>query len=193
MEDHRLVLVLVQLARAPLELGQRHVCARRGCGRCRTRRGSRTSITSASSRFISCVACSVLTHGPPPPVRSSGHSSMPPETSATTNEEQVLEDEFHGSSSSASRIIIQRMHRLVLLRHGESGWNRENRFTGWTDVDLSAQGVEEARAAGTAAEGRGLRLRPRLHLGAQARDPHAVARARGARPALAAGARRTGA
>jgi 2,3-bisphosphoglycerate-dependent phosphoglycerate mutase len=40
------------------------------------------------------------------------------------------------------------MHKLVLLRHGESGWNRENRFTGWTDVDLSAQGVEEARAAG---------------------------------------------
>ena len=40
------------------------------------------------------------------------------------------------------------MHKLVLLRHGESGWNRESRFTGWTDVDLSAQGVEEARAAG---------------------------------------------
>jgi 2,3-bisphosphoglycerate-dependent phosphoglycerate mutase len=40
------------------------------------------------------------------------------------------------------------MQRLVLLRHGESDWNRENRFTGWTDVDLSAQGVEEARAAG---------------------------------------------
>ena len=40
------------------------------------------------------------------------------------------------------------MHRLVLLRHGESGWNRENRFTGWTDVDLSPQGVEEARSAG---------------------------------------------
>ncbi|MBM3353493.1 MAG: 2,3-diphosphoglycerate-dependent phosphoglycerate mutase [Betaproteobacteria bacterium] len=39
-------------------------------------------------------------------------------------------------------------HRLVLLRHGESDWNRENRFTGWTDVDLSAKGVEEARAAG---------------------------------------------
>ncbi len=40
------------------------------------------------------------------------------------------------------------MHKLVLLRHGESGWNRENRFTGWTDVDLSPQGVEEARGAG---------------------------------------------
>jgi 2,3-bisphosphoglycerate-dependent phosphoglycerate mutase len=40
------------------------------------------------------------------------------------------------------------MHKLVLLRHGESLWNRENRFTGWTDVDLSAQGVEEARGAG---------------------------------------------
>jgi 2,3-bisphosphoglycerate-dependent phosphoglycerate mutase len=45
--------------------------------------------------------------------------------------------------------------RLVLLRHGESDWNRENRFTGWTDVDLSAKGLEEARAAGRtlAAEG----------------------------------------
>src|SRR6185295_13368399 len=39
-------------------------------------------------------------------------------------------------------------HRLVLLRHGESLWNRENRFTGWTDVDLSEQGLAEARAAG---------------------------------------------
>jgi 2,3-bisphosphoglycerate-dependent phosphoglycerate mutase len=37
------------------------------------------------------------------------------------------------------------MHRLVLLRHGESVWNKENRFTGWTDVDLSEGGVEEAR------------------------------------------------
>ena len=47
------------------------------------------------------------------------------------------------------------MHKLVLLRHGESGWNRENRFTGWTDVDLSAQGIEEARAAGRLLKGEG--------------------------------------
>jgi 2,3-bisphosphoglycerate-dependent phosphoglycerate mutase len=40
------------------------------------------------------------------------------------------------------------MHRLVLLRHGESVWNKENRFTGWTDVDLSERGREEARDAG---------------------------------------------
>ena len=40
------------------------------------------------------------------------------------------------------------MHTLVLLRHGESIWNRENRFTGWTDVDLSQRGIEEAREAG---------------------------------------------
>lgn len=38
--------------------------------------------------------------------------------------------------------------RLVLLRHGESVWNKENRFTGWTDVDLSSKGVEEAINAG---------------------------------------------
>ncbi len=40
------------------------------------------------------------------------------------------------------------MHRVVLLRHGESTWNRENRFTGWTDVDLSERGREEAAEAG---------------------------------------------
>jgi 2,3-bisphosphoglycerate-dependent phosphoglycerate mutase len=40
------------------------------------------------------------------------------------------------------------MYKLVLLRHGESTWNKENRFTGWTDVDLSEQGLEEAKDAG---------------------------------------------
>lgn len=40
------------------------------------------------------------------------------------------------------------MKTLVLLRHGESTWNRENRFTGWTDVDLSERGIDEARRAG---------------------------------------------
>ena len=40
------------------------------------------------------------------------------------------------------------MYKLVLLRHGESQWNLENRFTGWTDVDLTEAGVREARAAG---------------------------------------------
>ncbi len=40
------------------------------------------------------------------------------------------------------------MPKLVLLRHGESAWNRENRFTGWTDVDLSPRGVDEAVEAG---------------------------------------------
>jgi 2,3-bisphosphoglycerate-dependent phosphoglycerate mutase len=39
------------------------------------------------------------------------------------------------------------MHRLVLIRHGESTWNRENRFTGWTDVPLSPRGIEEAERA----------------------------------------------
>ena len=40
------------------------------------------------------------------------------------------------------------MHKLVLLRHGESTWNRENRFTGWTDVDLTEHGRAEAKEAG---------------------------------------------
>lgn len=40
------------------------------------------------------------------------------------------------------------MHKLVLIRHGESTWNQENRFTGWTDVDLSEKGTAEGRKAG---------------------------------------------
>jgi len=40
------------------------------------------------------------------------------------------------------------MHKVVLLRHGESTWNKENRFTGWTDVDLTDKGREEARNSG---------------------------------------------
>lgn len=40
------------------------------------------------------------------------------------------------------------MYKIVLIRHGESVWNKENRFTGWKDVDLSEKGVEEANAAG---------------------------------------------
>ena len=48
------------------------------------------------------------------------------------------------------------MHRIVLLRHGESVWNMENRFTGWTDVDLTPRGVEEARRAGQVLKDAGL-------------------------------------
>ena len=47
------------------------------------------------------------------------------------------------------------MKRIVLLRHGESAWNRENRFTGWKDVDLTDTGVGEARAAGRLLAGEG--------------------------------------
>jgi 2,3-bisphosphoglycerate-dependent phosphoglycerate mutase len=46
--------------------------------------------------------------------------------------------------------------KLVLLRHGESVWNKENRFTGWADVDLSERGVAEAQAAGRAMVADGL-------------------------------------
>ena len=48
------------------------------------------------------------------------------------------------------------MTRLVLIRHGQSTWNLENRFTGWWDVDITQKGVEEARAAGELMAARGL-------------------------------------
>ena len=47
------------------------------------------------------------------------------------------------------------MYKLVLLRHGESAWNKENLFTGWTDVDLSEKGIEEATQAGRMLRGQG--------------------------------------
>jgi len=48
------------------------------------------------------------------------------------------------------------MPKLVLIRHGQSAWNLENRFTGWWDVDLTEQGVQEARDAGTLMKEKGL-------------------------------------
>ena len=50
------------------------------------------------------------------------------------------------------------MKRLVMLRHGESVWNKENRFTGWTNVDLSEKGVEEAHKAGQLLRAEGFRF-----------------------------------
>ena len=47
------------------------------------------------------------------------------------------------------------MHTLVMIRHGQSQWNLENRFTGWTDVKLSEKGIEEAKAAGRLLKERG--------------------------------------
>jgi bisphosphoglycerate-dependent phosphoglycerate mutase family 1 len=55
----------------------------------------------------------------------------------------ILECEVSQAQPKASL-----MHKLVLIRHGESTWNLENRFTGWTDVDLTETGVEQAKQAG---------------------------------------------
>ena len=71
------------------------------------------------------------------------------------------------------------MHKVVLLRHGESTWNQENRFTGWTDVDLTPRRAARRRARpAQLLKQEGLRLRRGLHLRAQARHPHALDRAR---------------
>lgn len=50
------------------------------------------------------------------------------------------------------------MHKLVLIRHGQSEWNKENRFTGWKDVDLSEQGRAEAKLAGELLKNEGYRF-----------------------------------
>ena len=51
------------------------------------------------------------------------------------------------------------MYKIVLIRHGESTWNKENRFTGWTDVDLTDKGKEQAKNAGNLLKAEGLMTR----------------------------------
>src|SRR5699024_11914498 len=58
----------------------------------------------------------------------------------------------------ARRRQTRSMPKLVLLRHGQSQWNLENRFTGWVDVDLTEKGETEARAAGRLLAGEGLQF-----------------------------------
>lgn len=60
---------------------------------------------------------------------------------------------YSGSVLSHAQRILISMPTLVLLRHGESQWNLENRFTGWVDVPLSPRGEEEARSAGEKLKG----------------------------------------
>ena len=64
---------------------------------------------------------------------------------------------------------------LVLVRHGQSEWNLKNLFTGWRDVDLTEQGVKEAREAGRKLKAQGLAFDVAYHLGAEARAAHARA------------------
>ena len=54
----------------------------------------------------------------------------------------------YAGRSAIRQLAIAAMYKVVLLRHGESTWNQENRFTGWTDVDLSDKGLVEAEQAG---------------------------------------------
>ena len=51
------------------------------------------------------------------------------------------------------------MKRIVLLRHGESTWNTDNRFTGWTDVDLTEKGIADANQAGTLLKEKGQHIK----------------------------------
>ena len=67
------------------------------------------------------------------------------------------------------------MFKLVLVRHGESTWNLENRFTGWTDVDLTPTGVEQAKQAGRLLKAEGYEFDVAYTSVAQARHPHPVA------------------
>ena len=85
------------------------------------------------------------------------------------------------------------MYKLVLLRHGESVWNKENRFTGWIDVGLSdTRGGRGQVQAGRILAQEGLRLRRGLHLHVEAGHQDPVAGPGGDGPDVDAGARIAG-
>ena len=65
------------------------------------------------------------------------------------------QDSSHTGSEQGHSSNMSQVYKIVLLRHGESTWNKENRFTGWYDADLSETGVAEAINAGKVC-GRGL-------------------------------------
>ena len=69
------------------------------------------------------------------------------------------------------------MTKLILLRHGQSAWNIQHRFTGWVDVDLTEQGEAQARRGGRADRRARDRDRSGVRLGADPRDPHGQSRA----------------
>ena len=68
------------------------------------------------------------------------------------------------------------MPQVVLLRHGESDWNLSNRFSGWTDVDLTDTGREEATRSGQLLVEEGLHVRRGVHVSSEARHPHPLDR-----------------
>src|SRR5215216_1852535 len=108
-----------------------------------------TPATRRSSRTVR-----VRRRIPPSPIsrsaRLQGRSRPGPPAApiASASTTSCCESKRSSARLGASREGARSVFKVVLLRHGESTWNKENRFTGWTDVDLSATGMEEARHAG---------------------------------------------
>ncbi len=90
-----------------------------------------TCLTAVAALLIACVAFAGCTGTDT--VKTAAPSDVPTAPTDTTGQ----------SDWDAAKI-----YKVVLLRHGESQWNKENRFTGWTDVDISEQGIKEAHSAG---------------------------------------------
>src|SRR5262249_48964195 len=118
-----------------------------------TRRSSRTARARPKTRR------SPISRSAPPPARSRRDRPAGPIASASTTSccgsksSSVPRQRTPAGEPYERRVRHQAdcdlsMPTLVLLRHGESTWNKENRFTGWTDVDLSDKGREEAAEAG---------------------------------------------
>ena len=80
------------------------------------------------------------------------------------------------------------MTKLVLIRHGESTWNKENRFTGWTDVDLSEKGRQEAKEGGQVLKKEGYTFDVAYTSVSQARHPDPLDGARRDGPDVGPGA-----
>src|SRR5262249_51644307 len=95
----------------------------------RSKRARRAAPIASANTISSCAS-----------KRSSGPRPATP--AAHKSEVRSQKSDFRLQTSD---FRLTCMHKVVLLRHGESIWNKENRFTGWTDVDLSERGLAEAQ------------------------------------------------
>ena len=91
-----------------------------------------------------------------PYITSSTTSSFPSSSSSSSSYSSTTHPTTSSSSSNLSA------YELVLLRHGESTWNEENRFTGWADVPLSQKGLKEARQGGQLMKEEGMKVSDQL-------------------------------
>ena len=104
-----------------------------------------TCMTAVAALLIVCIAFAGCTGAET--VKTATPATAPTAQSYTDTANQAIANPAMAEQATVNQDSAK-IRKVVFLRHGESQWNKENKFTGWTDVDISEQGVKEAHRAG---------------------------------------------